>query len=301
MPWSEHMPSGRIAYINGRYLPHSAAAIHIEDRGLQLGDSIYEVVAVEQGRLRDEEEHLDRLEYSLSEIFMMMPTTRANLKFIFRELLRRNHLRNGMLYLQVTRGAHRRDHVIPKHNVKPTLIITARQTDTNAIFRRMAEGISVITLPDERWARCNIKTTQLLPNLLAKSMARERGAYEAWFVDQHGYITEGASTNAWIVTREGKICTRSLSPAILPGVTRQVILKAARQANLPIIERSFTSAEAKVAAEAFITSATAAGLPVVAIDDVAIGNGRLGPICQQIQRLYAEFSRENGDKKQLQA
>lgn len=290
MRWPSHAPAGRIAYVNGRYLPHALACVHVEDRGLQFGDSIYEVVGCVHGMLRDEDEHLDRLERSLREVRMDMPVPRAALKFILREVVRRNRITNGLLYLQVTRGAFRRDHPIPAGKQKPTLIVTAKEIPGNLAETRRAKGVTVITRPDERWARCDIKTTQLLPNLLAKTDARAEGAFEAWLVDRDGYVTEGASTTAWIVTREGEIVTRDLSQAILPGVTRRVILEAASQAQLKVIERKFTPAEAKRAKEAFLSAATAAAVPIVAIDGVRIGNGQLGPITQRVQEVYETWS-----------
>ncbi|HVU21545.1 MAG TPA: aminotransferase class IV, partial [Rhizomicrobium sp.] len=194
MRWPTRAPAGRIAYVNGRYLPHGAAQVHIEDRGLQFGDAIYEVVGVVNGAFRDEEEHLDRLERSLREVRMEMPMSRAALKFVFREIARRNKMKNGLIYLQVTRGMFRRDHPIPAEKQKPTLILTAKELPPAAVDPRRSRGIKVVTRPDERWARCDIKTTQLLPNLLAKTDARKEGAFEAWLIDRDGYVTEGSST-----------------------------------------------------------------------------------------------------------
>ena len=289
MRWPAKAPQGRIAYVNGRYLPHAQASVHIEDRGLQFGDAIYEVVGVVDGEFRDEEEHLDRLERSVREIRLAMPMSRAALKFVFREIARRNRLRNGLIYLQVTRGAFHRDHPIPNEAQKPTLILTAREMDRAAIELRKERGIKVITRPDERWARCDIKTTQLLANLLAKTDARKQGAYEAWLVDRDGFVTEGSSTNAWIVTAQGEIVTRDLSNAILPGVTRWVILEAAAAAQMKVVERRFTPEEAKQASEAFLSAATGAGIPIVAIDGVRIGNGTLGPVTRRVQEVYEDW------------
>ncbi|HSZ11689.1 MAG TPA: aminotransferase class IV, partial [Rhizomicrobium sp.] len=235
--WPSQGPKGRIAYVNGRYVPHAQAGVHVEDRGLQLGDAVYEVFGIIGARLMDEEEHLDRLERSLHEIRSEMPMSRHALKFVLREIVRRNRLRDGMIYLQVTRGAVTRDHPIPASVPRPTLIITARAMDMNAIARRRDNGIKIITRPDERWGRCDIKTTQLLANLLAKTDARQSGAYEAWLVDRDGFITEGTSTSAWIVNAEGQVVTRNLSNAILPGVTRRVILEAASREQIRFDER----------------------------------------------------------------
>jgi len=281
-------PAGRVAYVNGRYLPHTAAGVHIEDRSLQLGDGIYEVAGISNGRLIDEEPHLDRLERSLREIGMTMPMGRAALKLVMREMVRRNRIRDGLLYMQVSRGAVRRDHPIPDIVPRPTLIMTARSQDVDASKKKLKEGIGVITRPDQRWARCDIKTVQLLPNLLAKTDARKSGAYEAWLVDGDGFVTEGASTNAWIVDADNHVITRQLSHDILPGVTRRVILEAAAAAGQPITERKFTVAEALKAKEAFLTSATGAAIPVVKIDDTKIGDGRPGPLTRRIHMLYAQ-------------
>ena len=288
--WPHRAPSGRTAYVNGRYVRHGEAGVHIEDRGLQLGDSIYEVFAILNGRIHDEEEHLDRMERSLREIRMAMPMGRAALKITMRELVRRNRVRDGFLYLQVSRGMFKRDHPIPNESQRPTLILTARPFDVEGAARRQSDGIAVVTQKDIRWGRRDIKTTQLLPNLLAKTEARRAGGYEAWLVDDNGFVTEGASTNAWIVDKDGKLITRELSHAILPGVTRRVILEAAAEAQLPVLERQFTPDDVKAAREAFISSASGAAVPVVAIDGVQIGDGRPGPLTKRIGELYRHTS-----------
>ena len=284
--WSRN-PSGRIAYVNGRYLPHAQAGVHIEDRGLQLGDGIYEVTNVIGGKPIDEEPHLDRMERSLREIGITMPMSRAALKLVMREMIARNRIANGLLYLQVTRGAARRDHVPPKTAMKPTLILTMRSQDMAALKTRMEKGVAVTTAPDLRWKRCDIKTVQLLPNLMAKQAAKAKGAYEAWLVDDDGYVTEGGSTNAWIVDQSGKVVTRDLSNAILPGVTRRIILEAIREAGMDVTERKFTVAEAQAAQEAFLSSATGAAVPVVMIDGVKIREGFPGALSRRIHDLYA--------------
>jgi len=287
--WNGRGPAGRIAYVDGRYLPHGRAAVHIEDRGLQLADAVYEVCGVVAGALMDEQEHLDRLARSLGEIGMAMPMARGALRLVMRELVRRNRVRNGLLYLQVTRGAARRDHPIPPAGRRPTLILTVREMDVGAIERRRVSGVAVVTRADERWARCDIKSTQLLPNLLAKTAARQMGAYEAWLVDADGFVTEGSSTTAWIVDQAETLTTRQLSHKILPGVTRRVILEAAAEAQLPVLEHCFTPAEAQAAKEAFISSATGI-VPVVSIDGKTIGDGRPGPVTRRVQELYAHHS-----------
>jgi D-alanine transaminase len=290
--WNVRHPAGRIAYVNGRYVHHGQAGVHVEDRGLQLGDSVYEVCRIENGRILDNEEHLDRLERSLGEIEMAMPMGRGALKSVMAEIARRNAMRDGLLYLQITRGALRRDHPIPKPGPKPTLILTVHPVDPAAIARRHAEGVAVITCSDERWGRCDIKTTQLLANLLAKTAARRAGVFEAWLIDQDGFVTEGASTTAWIVERDGRMVTRDLSHAILPGVTRRIILEAAAAAQLPVVERRFSPEEAVSAREAFLSSATGGAVPVVAIDGRMVGDGRPGPLTRRIMALYAQRSQE---------
>ena len=288
--WSSRAPSGRTAYVNGRYVPHGGAGVHIEDRGLQLGDSVYEVFAVRDARLRDEDEHLERLERSLGEIAIAMPMGTGALKLVMRELIRRNRIRDGLLYLQVSRGAVKRDHPIPATVPRPTLILTARPFDFAGAEKRAAGGVAVVTQPDLRWGRCDIKSTQLLANLLAKTEARKAGAYEAWLVDHDGFVTEGASTTAWIVDGSGQVVTRALSNAILPGVTRRVIMEAAAEAQLPIVERAFTPDEAKAAREAFISSAANAATPITSIDGAVIGDGKPGSLSRRIAELYLRRS-----------
>jgi len=285
--WPTRKPSGRIAYVDGRYLRHGEAGVHVEDRGLQLGDAVYEVCRIARGRFLDEEEHLDRLERSLREIEMAMPMPRASLKHVLRETARKNGVGEGLLYLQVTRGALRRDHPIPRNPPKPSLIVTVHPLDIAAIARRRDEGVGVITLPDLRWGRCDIKSTQLLANLLAKTAARRVGAFEVWFLDPEGFVTEGASTTAWIVDAAGNLVTRDLSHAILPGVTRRILLALAREAQIPFVERRFTPEEAIAAREAFLTAASAAAIPIVAIDGKPVGEGKPGPLTRKLAELYA--------------
>ena len=277
----------RLAYVNGRYLPHRQGTVHIEDRGFQFADGVYEVVPVYRGVLIDEAPHLDRLERSLGELRIPLPRSRATLKLIARELIRRNDLRNGLVYMQVTRGAARRDHSFPA-NVSPTLVMTTRQTKPHreALLR---DGAAVITLPDIRWRRCDIKSVALLPNVLAKQAATEAGAYEAWQVDDEGRVTEGSSTNAWIVTNENTAITRGASPAILNGITRLSLLKVIRDAGYDFAERPFTVAEAKAAREAFLTSSTSYVMPVTRIDGTPIGDGRPGPLTLALRQHYMAY------------
>jgi len=288
--WPTLQPTGRVAYVNGRYLPHGQAGVHVEDRGLQFADAIYEVFAVVDGRIHDEDEHLDRLERSVGEIGMAMPMGRAALKFVIREIARRNRVRDGLVYLQATRGAVSRDHAIPDAPPRPSLILTARRLDPAQSERKHRDGVKVVTRPDARWARCDIKSTSLLANVLAKTQARQAGAYEAWLVDRDGYVTEGSSTSAWIVDAEGRLITRDLSNAILPGVTRRVIMDAAQEAQMPVTERRFTPQEAMAAREAFLSAATTGAMAIVAIDGKPVGDGKPGPVTRRIQELYRRMA-----------
>lgn len=277
-------PAGRIAYVDGKYLPHRMATVHIEDRGLQFADAVYEVFSVVRGRLLEVKGHLDRLERSLSALSIPMPMTRAALGIVVHETLRRNRIADGLVYLQVTRGAYRRDHAFPEP-AQPSLIVTARRLDMAKIERRRAEGVSVITRPDIRWGRCDIKSTALLANIMAKTEAVHAGAYEVWLVDRDGHITEGSSSNAWIV-KNGIVITRELSKAILAGVTRAGVLGAMAEGQVRVEERAFTPAEAYGADEAFVTSASGGVIPVARIDGRAVGSGKPGPLTRRIHELY---------------
>jgi len=282
----------RIAYVNGRYLPHRQAVVHIEDRGYQFADGVYEVIAVERGRLVDEEPHLERLARSLGELRIASPMPEDALKAVMREVLRRNRVRDGTIYLQLTRGVAPRDHPFPPAS-ETAVVMTAKRSRPQS--PRVAEdGVRVITVPDNRWGRCDIKSVSLLPNVLAKQRAREAGAYEAWFVDASGHVTEGSSTNAWIVTAEGKLVTRPASHAILNGITRQRAIKLARASGLALEERPFTVPEAKAAREAFLTSTTSHVLAITEIDGTVIGNGKAGSFATELRRSYLDFSRGAG-------
>jgi len=278
----------RYAYVNGRYVDHRQATVHIEDRGYQLADGVYEVVGVRDGRLIDEGPHIDRLDRSLRELRIGWPVSRATLGFIIRELMRRNRLRDGLVYMQITRGVARRDHAFPTTPVKPALVLTTKNTK-----RPEADpgpGIAVKSQPDIRWERCDIKTVALLPNVLAKQAARESGAYEAWLIDDQGKVTEGASTNAWIVTQNDELVTRQTDTGILAGITRLTLKSLAGALQLKLVERPFTLAEAKKAKEAFITSATSFVTPVVKIDDETVGNGKVGPTARRLREEYVRFA-----------
>jgi D-alanine transaminase len=278
----------RIAYVNGRYLPHRTAAVHIEDRGYQFADGVYEVVPVQRGRLIDEDMHLERLAFSLGELEIAPPMDMPALRAVLREVLRRNGVERGILYLQVTRGVAPRDHKFPAA-ARPSLVITAKRLKP-VPAKYLEEGVGVITVPDLRWKRCDIKTISLLPNVLGKQKAFEEGAYEAWQIDPEGHVTEGTSTNAWIVTKDRKIVTRPLSHDILPGVTRRALFELLRAAELTLEERSFTLEEAREAAEAFLTSSSVFVLPITRIDGAAVGEGKPGPVAQRLRALYLEHA-----------
>src|SRR5690606_6549625 len=281
----------RVAYVNGEYLPHGQAVVHIEDRGFQFADGVYEVWGVFGGRLADFEGHLTRLHRSLDELRIPRPMSPAALLRVLRETVRRNRVRDGLVYIQVTRGTARRDHPFPPEDTPPTLVITARSMDRAAQDRVAAVGVAVVTAPDIRWGRCDIKTVALLPNVLAKQAARERGAAETWMVDEMGLVTEGSSTNAWIVDAEGRLRTRDTQANILRGITRHALLELAAAEGLPVDERAFSVEEAKQAKEAFFTAASAFVMPVVSIDGVKIGDGRPGPLTRRLRDLYLEQAR----------
>jgi D-alanine transaminase len=282
----------RFAYVNGRFVRHGEAVVHIEDRGYQLADGVYEVWAVFDGKLADAEGHFARLWRSLDELRIAHPMGQAALTFVLREAVRRNKVRDGLVYLQVTRGVARRDHAFPNPGVAPSMVITAKSVDRDLAERKAAQGASVISVPENRWGRCDIKSIGLLPNALAKQAARERGAVEAWFVDDLGLVTEGASSNAWIVDADGNLRTRDANANILRGITRSTLFEVIREAGLPINEKPFTIAEAQAAREAFVTGAGTLVLPIVNIDGVKLGDGLPGPVATQLRRLYIQRAKE---------
>ena len=276
----------RIAYVNGRYLPQSAAKVAVEDRGYQFADGVYEVCEVRGGRLIDERRHMARLDRSLGELRMARPMSPSALAVVLRETIRRNRVRDGIVYVQITRGVARRDFPFPSTNTRPGMVVTARSNDIERLERIAAEGVAVITVPDIRWQRVDIKSVALLPNVLAKQTAREQGAREAWLTDAKGRRTEGASSNAWIVSRDGKVVTHPLGHDVLPGVTRAVVIDVIKKQGLAFEERAFTVEEAYAAREAFITSASQTVLPVVSINGRPVGNGAPGLIATGLRRDY---------------
>jgi D-alanine transaminase len=280
----------RIAYVNGRYLPHGQAKVAVEDRGYQFADGVYEVCEVRGGRMIDETRHMARLDRSLKELRIARPMSPRALAVVLRETIRRNRVRDGIVYLQVTRGVARRDFPFPAENTRPSLVVTARSNDLDRLEHVAAEGVAIVTVPDIRWKRVDIKSVALLPNVLAKQTAREQGAREAWLVDAKGRVTEGGSSSAWIVSRDGRIITHPLGEDILPGITRSVVIDMIKAQGLPFEERTFTAEEAYQAREAFITSASQVVLPVVKIDGRPVGNGAPGLITTGLRRDYHRYA-----------
>lgn len=278
---------GRIAYAGGRYVPHADAHVHVEDRGYQFADAVYEVIAVHHGRLVDEDEHLARLDRSLRELSIAWPLSERALRFKIRELIRRNRIgARGMVYLQISRGVAPRNHAFPR-DCPPVLVMTAKPLPAFD-YAEASRGVSVITAADQRWRRCDIKTVSLLANVLARQQAVQAGAYEAWLVGNDGFVTEGTASNAWIVTEDRLLLTHDASHAILNGITRQAVLRIARDHGVTLREGPFSVAEAKSAAEAFLTSTTSLIKPVVRIDEAVIGDGRMGPLTARLLGYYAD-------------
>jgi D-alanine transaminase len=272
----EACPAGRVAYVNGRYCPRPAAQLDIEDRGFQFGDAVYEVVALYRGRFLDEERHLDRLDRSLAALAIPAPMSRAALRHVMRETARRNRVWEGLVYMQVTRGAAPREHALSGPPSRPGLVVTARsqRLRPEALAER---AVAAISWPDERWAHCDIKTTNLLPNVLARQAARARGAQEAILIDRAGMVTEGAATTVWIVDASGVLRTRSPGPEILPGCTRAALLAALRARGVACSEGAFSLEALREAREIILTSATSFAKPVLSLDGAPVGDGEIGP------------------------
>ena len=283
----------RIAYVNGFYVPQRQAAVNIEDRGYQFADGIYEVVHLYDGRFVDADCHLDRLDRSLRELRLPAPMGRAALLRVLAEVARRNRVREGLLYMQITRGVARRDHAFPHPAVPPALVVTARRIPPYPTDPATWTG-RAITYPDQRWARCDIKTVALTPNVLARQAAREAGATEAILVDAAGRVTEGAATNFWIVDAAGMLRTRALDHAILPGCTRGALIALLAEAGIGLDERGFDVAELRAAREAFLTSATSFVKPITAIDGAPVGDGAVGPVARRLFDLFARHVKGDG-------
>ncbi|PDT32602.1 D-amino acid aminotransferase [Rhizobium sp. M10] len=280
----------RIAYVNGRYVKHSDASVHIEDRGYQFADGVYEVCEIRHGYIVDLTRHLNRLDRSLGELSIAWPMSRAALTQVIRETLRRNHVRNGLFYMQVTRGVARRDHVFPVEGTPPSLVITAKSTDPKIIAAKNANGIKAITVTDNRWDRVDIKSVGLLPNAMARQQAKEAGAQEAIYVDGDGMVKEGAATNVWIVDKDGTLVTRPAEHGILRGITRTTLMDVAAKLGLKIAERNFSVSEMLAAREVFLTAATSICFPVVSIDGQAIANGHPGSVSQKVREAFFDVA-----------
>ena len=280
----------RVAYVNGAYRPHGQAVVHIEDRGFQFADGVYEVWSVMDGRLADFDGHMALLNRSLEALKIEIPMTAAALGLVLRETVRRNLVREGIVYLQVTRGTAARDHAFPS-DAAPSVIVTAKPVDRARGQAMAAKGAAGVTQPDIRWGRCDIKTVGLLPNVLAKQAARERGAYECLMYDDMGLVTEGASTNAWIVDEEGRLRTRDTQGNILRGITREAVLKLVAAEGIALDERPFSVEEAKRAREVFVTAASAFVMPLISLDGVTISDGKPGPVATRLRDVYLEQAR----------
>lgn len=275
----------QIAYVNGRYVHHRDAMVHVEDRGYQFSDGIYEYLAFYNQKILDEALHNRRLERSLKELGMNLPFSMRALSIIMHELIARNGRIHGGLYLQISRGVAKRDHAFPK-DLQPSVVMTV----CAAKFPKpheIRDGVKVITQQDQRWARRDIKTVSLLANVLAKQEASKHGAREAWLIED-GHITEGAVSNSYIVTPKGEILTHPANHRILGGITREMVLELARGAGIKVTERPYTMNDVKNAAEAFLTSTSANVLPVVKVDDMVVGSGKPGTVTQKLQALYAK-------------
>lgn len=283
----------RVAYVNGQYVPHNAASVHVEDRGYQFADGVYEVCEIRAGRIIDERRHMDRLDRSLSELSIRSPFSRKTAQVVMREVIRRNRVRSGLIYIQVTRGVARRDHAFPGPDTMPSIVMTAKSVPEAAGNKIAETGIKVVSVAENRWDRVDIKSVALLPNVLAKQKAREAGAKEAWFVDEDGFVTEGSSTNAWIVTKDGKVVTRPAEHGILRGITRTVVVESLKDEGLEFQERAFTIAEALDAREAFITAASTIVMPVVEIDNRTIGNGHPGTIASNLRQKFHHYAEKS--------
>ena len=276
----------RIAYVNGRYVPHRDAAVHIEDRGYQFADGVYEVIYIHRGRFVDGEGHMVRLTRSLAELQIAWPMSPRALSLVMGELVRRNRVQEGILYMQITRGVAPRDHAFPKANDSALVITTRHMKFADPAVA--VQGVSVITIKDIRWKRPDIKSVALLPNVLGKQQAEEAGAYEAWMVDDKERVTEGTLSNAWIVTRKGELVTRNVDGAILNGITRLAVLDLARSEGLRFVERPFSVKEAKSAREAFATGTTCFVKPVTHIDGKPVADGRAGALTRKLMDYYAD-------------
>lgn len=278
----------RIAYVNGQYIPHNHATVHIEDRGYQFADGVYEVIPIINGKMIDEKGHLDRLWRSMDELRIDEPMMRRPLQLVMQEVLRQNGVDTGLIYIQVTRGVSRRDHPFPSDTVS-SLVMTAKKTSLEKSEKKAEEGVAVITVPDIRWKRRDIKSVSLLPNVLAKQEAVEKGAYEAFQVDEEGMVTEGSSTNAWIVNKEGVLITRETDHNILAGITRAALLELLKKKGIKFELRAFSEEELLDAREVFLTSSSSYVQPVIKVNEKMIGNGKPGSISVELRGVFKEY------------
>lgn len=287
------MSSG-IAFVNGRYVFKKEAMVNVEDRGYQFADGVYEVIAVSKSRLIDLDAHIDRLARSLDELGIAWPCKRRVLILIFTKLLKRNHLKDGTIYLQISRGVAKRSHAFPENTVRSSLIITVNEAGRPS-ENKFKKGVKVVTMPENRWRRPDIKSISLLPNVLAKQYANKKDSFETWFLDFDQNITEGSSTNAWIVLPGRRLVTRELGTKILGGITRMRIIELARAADMFVTEKPFSLQDAFNAEEAFITSTTSLVMPVIEIDGKMIGSGSPGPVTKNLLKLYDEYCARGDD------
>ncbi len=290
----------RTVYVNGRYCDYGEAAVHAEDRGFLFADGVYEVCEVKGGCIVDERLHMARLARSMRELDMDPPMSESGLGVVMRETIRRNRVRDGIVYVQVTRGTARRDFYFPERQTPRTLMCFARQVSLASRDTKALKGLRIKTMPDIRWSRPDIKSISLLPNVLAKQTAKNAGADDAWLVDRDGFVTEGASNNAWIVTHDGEVVTRPAHSGILRGITREVLLAALARSSYRLKERPFTVSEAKSAKEAFVTSASALVMPVIEIDGCQIANGKPGPITMELRRIFYDHAEISSRHRLLQ-
>ena len=275
----------RIAYVNGAYQSMADAMVNIEDRGYQFADGVYEGILVYKGALIDLDPHIERLWRSLGELQMAAPMGKGPLGFVIREVVRRNRVQNGFVYLQITRGVAPRDHAFPEFSI-PALTITCKRLNSDAIEQRARKGVAASSQPDMRWGRCDVKSISLLPNILAKQAAREVGAFEAILIDDDGLVSEGSSTNIWMVSTSGELITRSTDDNILPGITRASIKPLCAAHQISFTERAFTLEEAMDAREMFLTSSTAGAMPIVTLDGCMVGDGKVGPVSLKMIDIY---------------
>ena len=283
----------RLAYVDGRFLPLHEAQVSVEDRGFQFADGVYEVCAVLAGKLLDWPLHLARLERNLAALLIAPPMAAAALTLVAKRLIAANRATEALLYIQVTRGAAKREHAFPL-DAAPTLVMTVRPFDFAQRVPQQASGVAAVSVNDQRWSRCDIKTTGLLANVLAKQTARSVGAFEALLIGADDRVAEGSSTNVWMVA-QGTVITPPLSSRILPGVMRASVLRLAASAQIAVHERLFTLAEAHAAQELFLTSTTAPVLPIVALNGEPVGSGMPGPVATRLAGLlWREIERQTG-------